>query len=61
MESAKNVQDRMEDIKRLYINLKKDDDEFDDLQAKVDTMKSNVGKNQSNLNKIKKEIEEKHN
>ena len=61
MESAKNVQSKMDDIQRLYINLKREDEEFADLQTKVTSMQSNVGKNQVNLNQIKKEIVQKEN
>ena len=39
----------MDDIRRLYINLKKEDEEFDELQAKVDGMKKSVGQNKANL------------
>ena len=44
-ESASLVQSKMDDIHRLYINLKKEDEEFDDLQSQVNTIKSSVGKN----------------
>ena len=44
----------MDDIRRLYINLKKEDEEFDELQAKVDNMKKSVGQNKANLSQISK-------
>ena len=50
MDSAKTIQSKMDDIRRLYINLKKEDEEFDDLQSKVSTIQSSVGQNQKNLN-----------
>ena len=51
----------MDDIRRLYINLKKEDEEFDELQAKVDNMKKSVGQNKANLSQISKQIVQKEN
>ena len=61
LETANNIQSRMDDIRRLYINLKKEDEEFDELQAKVDGMKKSVGQNKANLSQISKQIVQKNN
>ena len=51
----------MENVKRFYINLKKEDEEFDEVQAKVDTIKQGLSQNKASLTQISKQMVEKHN
>ena len=49
----------MDSIKHLYVNLKKDDEDYEELQGKVDELQKSVGKNKQNLAEVRKQIESK--
>ena len=60
-EAIKTVQGKMDDIKRFYINLQKEDEEFEQLQTKVDNIKSAISKTKTSLAEISKKIVGKNN
>ena len=51
----------MEDIQRFYISLQKEDEQIDEVNAKVKNIKEGISKNKQTLAEIKKKIVTKHN
>ena len=60
-ETLSKIQGKMENIKRFYINLKKEDEEFDEVQAQVDQIQKGLSQNAASLSQISKQMVEKHN
>ena len=53
-QTVSTIEGKMEDIHRFYINLQKEDDEYEVLQAELGSIKEGTKKNKQTLAEVKK-------